>query len=319
MVAVKLQRRKNAETATLVVAVVNGGGAGARTLAVSKLSRAEAGEPPEVTLGDPEGDEWNLVWTAAASSGYLRKDFLTAKIIGLSIKLAIASAANEDGLSDQDRQVFVQLVKDIFKDPDRWDPTASRSPPPQKEPGLDTGQYDDGHAFGWNQGKMQGLKDAVDLASAPPDLVPDLVQRTYADAGVQPPLYRYSFSGLSATMDPGAGGLPTYTQTFSGTACGANPMAARWTLDIAITGGVPQPISGVDLSGSDPVTIVKHTTKQDDVEVGTATTTLRVVIGSSLREYMELNVTTTGTERVTTVVPTDEAITATQLAAGASC
>jgi hypothetical protein len=96
-------------------------------------------------------------------------------------------------------------------------------------------------------------------------------------------------------------------------------MAARWTLDIAITGGVPQPISGVDLSGSDPVTIVKHTTKQDDVEVGTATTTLRVVIGSSLREYMELNVTTTGTERVTTVVPTDEAITATQLAAGASC
>lgn len=297
MVAGKLQRRRNAATITLIAVVVNGGSSAGRSLAAlgsaPAAARLVAGPPPEIKVGDGQSTDWELEFAAAATASGLASEQGTTLLLGSVITGRFAALVNADAAAPADASAFAGDAGKIFKSPDPYDPT-------QTAP-----------AFGWKRDDVKGAQDGLKLATAPPADIPDLVRDLFGDAGVAQPLFRYGFSGLSATIDPGAGGLPAFTETFSGAACGADARTAPWSITISIPPDAPQTIPGFDFGGGGAVNVVTNTVRQNGNEVGSATSSLQVVPHLLLSPSMVLNVTTTGTERATSGVPASATISAT--------
>jgi hypothetical protein len=129
-----------------------------------------------------------------------------------------------------------------------------------------------------------------------------------------PTLSMYSFQGLDDSFT-----TPTATivQTFSGSACGSDPLTAPWTILLTSTPGVTNRSETADFSRTNPFTAVKVTTTSGDTVLGTATTTLQLLPGPS--PDMQLDVAVTGDDTLLTSSPSKTPVSVSPLPAGASC
>src|SRR5581483_10820653 len=117
MVAAKVQRRKTAETVTIVAVVVNGGGTSARALATfggatPLKATGGAGQPGDVQLGDGNEDTWEFVFGIAAAKSGFTSETIKARVIELKILWGIAAEANP--LTPDQQADFQRAVKNLF-------------------------------------------------------------------------------------------------------------------------------------------------------------------------------------------------------------
>lgn len=307
LAAVRSAKTRSRATYTILLVGLNGGRT--RSLAGAGWTERAAGNPVE--LRGPL-DEFVLLMTGKTFfDHYLDDDYDNR-----SLRYAAASFPPNGG-----RPVNLDDLDEILGTT-VFDPVDH--PGALADPSVDTGHYDDGHAFGWRKNdrawtsKWQTLVTEDDVTELQED-----VEALYRAAHVALPgcgtscLKRYAFTGplhLDYKSPPLRTGFrfDRFLDVLSGTACGTSPNTMWNLVERAV--GLPSYALTVNFAQHNPDNVLTERLPDDSgAIVATVTSQLRLIPGATPQIRLEAKVEGPRAAEVTgpNINPAQVAVTAT--------
>lgn len=286
LAAVKSVKTRSRTTYTVILVGLNGGRA--RTIAGARGTEQQPEEPIHILLYG------GLDYFALVMTGKTLFENWGEGMRDVSVRYA-----SVDMPPSLDAPVDFDAIRDVLDSPPDFDPI--KKPSLLADPDLDTGHYDDGHAFGWRKNDRDWAKRWLTLAAEddPTELQED-VEALYRAAHVPLPgcgascPKRYTFIGplhLDYKSPPLRTGFrfDRFLDVIAGSACGASPNTI-WQLRENAVGLTSYELT-VNFAQRNPDNVLIERLPDDSgAIVATVTSQLRLIPGATPQIRLEAKV-----------------------------